>query len=149
MEYFIEVMFETPEPVKFKGRPCFRLRGSAIDSVNMPLEVFIHRRSTVDPITSEQTNEFMAIASPYDLSYYPANEPDDELDAPFFRLSSFDILLPGVDVTYSTIAEIKRQLAFLCGLMRKLDEMQTIEIVWIPGEPPEDEETPTTTTPAP
>lgn len=147
-DYHIQVEFSTPEAVRFQDRPVFRIVGTILDAVNVPLEVFLHKKTLVNPDTGRQADEFVAICGPYDLAAYPAYEPDGVTDPPFFRLSTFDILVPGLDAGNEVITGVKEQLANLCSLLTKMDRLEVAETTWIPSEPDTDAST-TTTTAAP
>lgn len=147
MDYHLRVQFETPVAVKFQDRNVFRIRGSIVENVNVPPEVFIHKKTLVNPATGQRLDDFVAVCGPYDLASYPALAPDPEIDPPFFRLASFDILVPGVGVADKVQAAIIEQLTLLTTLMKKMDDLGIVQLLWIPSEPTTTTTTTTTTLP--
>ena len=137
MVYRIKLTPSTPSIVKFKGRDTFRVQIVASDGENVPNEIFGHQRTLVDPLTSEYQDEFCFVCSPYDLSIYPANEPDPEQFPQFFRKDTIDILVPGIEIAQEVITEVQEQVCHLITLMEKLDELEAAAPVWCPS-PPED-----------
>lgn len=145
MDYYIQLTVETPQAVKFFGRDVFRIRVTASGGVNLPNEIFLHKRTLVDPNTSYQADEFIAICGPWDLATYPVDEPEPTQDPPFFRKAAFDILTPNVSSADETIVSVQKQVEFLLSTLKQLDKLEVVQSMWIPGEPPSG----TTTTPAP
>jgi len=128
-QYSITLTFQTPEPVAFEGREVFRLVCTASNGVNVPNEVFGHEKTLVDPVTGMQQDEFSFICSPYELSIFPANEPDPTQSPQFFRKASLDILLPSVQIFADTKDAIESQVSRLLDLLNLLDELQNTQIV--------------------
>jgi len=137
MTYRIKLTPSTPSLVKFKGRDSFRVQITASDAEDMPNEVFGHKRTLVDPETNDYQDEFAFVCSPYDLSLYPANEPDPEQFPPFFRKATIDILVPGIEMAQDVITQVEEQVCHLVTLMGKLDELEEGTAVWCPDAPPD------------
>lgn len=142
MSYYFNMRYETPSADELYGRPCFRLVGTMLEAVGVDPKVFLHRRTLVDPESGATADEFVAICSPFDLSTFPADEPAENQDPPFFRKDSFDILLPSVTASAETIAAVNEQLSRLTVLLQQLDSLVIAQEIWLPEEMP-------TTTPAP
>ena len=137
MAYNIKLTFETPAREKFRGRDSFRLRCTASDAVGMPNEIFLANRELIDPDnpTAEMKVTFQAICSAFDLSIYPPNVPTEGQWPPFFRVASFDIPLPSLQVCDETIESIKNQVNSLINQHNNLDKLYIAQEVWIPGQP--------------
>jgi hypothetical protein len=131
----IKLTFQSPEVAKFLGRNTLRLRVTASDGEEMPDEVFLHQRTLVDADTDEWQDEFVAICSPYDLSDYPVDEPTTGQFPTYFRKATADIYLPGISVFSEVKEDIEAQIRFLVQLLNKLEELDTVEEIWIPDEP--------------
>jgi len=131
----IKLTFQSPEVAKFLGRNTLRLRVTASNGEEMPDEVFLHQRTLVDTDTDEWQDEFVAICSPYDLSDYPVDEPTTEQFPAYFRKATADIYLPGISVFSEVKEDIEAQIRFLVQLLDKLEELDTVEEIWIPDEP--------------
>src|SRR6187401_130581 len=137
MSYNIKLTIETPAREKSRGRDSFRLRVTASDAVGMPNEIFVANRELVDPDNPEGETRVMlqSICSMYDLSIYPANTAQPGQWPPYFRVSSFDILLPSLVVCDDTVEKIKLQVANLIEQHYIADRMEVVEEVWIPSQP--------------
>lgn len=133
MDYDLQIAFAEPARERFKGQPCFRLQCEVVDAINVTKDVFLFKRSIVDPLIEEQADHFIAICSPFDLATYPANEPDLEQDPPFFRKSQMDILLPSVTQVVEVRASIQSQLLTLLLLLRNLDDLSAEAPFWLNG----------------
>ena len=146
MEYRVKVQFETPVAAKFQDRNVFRIRGTIVDAENVPFEVFLHKKTLVNPDTLQQLDDFVAVCGPYDLATFPALVPQVGIDPPFFRKSSFDILVPGVGAADTVQKAITEQLCLLCTLMKKMDDLGIIQVLWVCSDPLPPAPTTTTTT---
>jgi hypothetical protein len=127
--YSIDLSFQSPEPIAFQGREVFRLVCLASNAVNMPTEIFGHQKTLVDPATGAQQDEFSFICSPYELSIYPAGEPNPTQSPAYFRKAEIDILLPTVRMFEDTKAEINSQVQRLLTLLSSLDNLVLDETV--------------------
>jgi hypothetical protein len=133
MDYDIQIMFSEPARERFRDKPCFRLHCEVTDALNVTRDIFLFKRSIADPLNDEVIDEFIAICSPFDLSTYPANEPDAQQDPPFFRKSEFDILLPSVASVVEVRTSVTSQLVSLLNMLKNLDRLQDEEPFWING----------------
>lgn len=133
--YRIKLTTSTPEVTKFKGRDTFRVIVVASDAEEMPNEIFVHQRTLVDPYTNDTQDEFCFIASPYDLSIYPANEPSPTQSPAYFRKDTIDILVPGILIAEEVIAAVEEQVCHLITVLTKLCETTERDPVWCPSAP--------------
>lgn len=139
MAHRIKLVFSTPSIVRYRNDETLRLAVTASNGTDMPDEIFLHQKSLVDVNTDLECDEFVAICSPYDLSIYPANEPDEDQIPPFFRKATLDILLPGVGTLVDVQADIEKQVCRLISLLDDLDTVSEVTEVWCPNEPSSDE----------
>ena len=127
--YSVTLTFQTPSLVTFLGREVFRLVCTVSDPIGMPAEIFGHEQTLVDPITGQQQDEFSFVCSPYELSIFPANEPDPTQSPQFFRKSEVDILLPTLLMYADTQQAITDQVTRLLDLLHALDNLQVVSTV--------------------
>lgn len=131
----IKLLFTGPTLTNVPGRNTLRLTATASEAEDMPNEIFLHQKTLVDPGTDTTQDEFIAICSPYDLSDYPANEPDAEQEPAFFRKATLDILLPGNTLWGEVRDEIEAQVRVLVSLLDRLASLPETDEVWIPDAP--------------
>ena len=134
MAYRIKLTPYTPSRVKLAGRDTFRLRIVASNGEDMPNEIFLHQRTLIDAVEETTRDEFVCIASAFDMSIYPINDPEETQSPAFFRKDTMDIYLPSVTVVDEVIDEVEAQVAALINVMRTLDELSALEPIWIPDE---------------
>lgn len=131
----IKLTFAEPSRATLTGRDVFRLQVTASNAEEMPNEIFLHQRTVYDYSTDNTCDEFVCIASAFDLSIYPANAPDEEQTPQFFRKSTVDILLPSVTVVDSVADEIRAQVSTLVDVLNTLDVISEEQVFWYPSAP--------------
>lgn len=136
MSYYFRRVFSTPSLDAFEGRPCYRIACEISEAVAVTTKVFLHKRVPLEPGSEELVEEFVAICSPFDLTLFPADEPDGVTDPPFYRKASFDIPLPSVSAAAEVMTSVDAQLTLLCQLLSQLDVMAEVSDVWLPTSPP-------------
>lgn len=142
MTYAIQLRTQEPSRELFHGRSSFRVVMDVLAAENVPLEIFGHQATLIDPTTEEAQDEFLFVCSAFDLSIYPANAPAEEQDPPFFRKSGIDVLLPSLELATLFIDSVKEQVNHLLRQMEALDDIEVVDEIWLPiGYTP-----PTTTT---
>lgn len=107
----------------------FRLQITASDAVNMPAEVFAHFRRLVDPETGRMTDEFSHVCSAFDLTVYPANEPDPSQFPQYFRTATVDILLPSLQAVEEGWKAINLEVRELVRALNRLDRLVVAETI--------------------
>jgi len=132
-DYRIKLTPYTPSVVEFRGKDTFRVKIVASNATDMPVEIFGHQRTPIDPATSTYQDEFVFVCTAYDLSTYPANTPSSSQDPPFFRKDTMDILVPNVVTGNSVIAEVKAQVHTLIADLVKLDALNLATVEWVPS----------------
>lgn len=100
--------------------------------------IMVYRAGTVDPVTGDRSDEFVAIASPVDLEELPAGEYTVGQEPPFYRLAELDLISRNqtqLDETWKLIKadveELVRSITYTCEL--------TVEDEFTAGVYPEDE----------
>ena len=61
------------QEVPYRKIGSVRIKITASDPIGMDAEVFVWLRHPVNPTTGQSTDEFQQVASPYDMSTYPAD----------------------------------------------------------------------------
>lgn len=84
-------------------------------------EVFVFQKKQPVPPNVDEYDEYTNIASAADMEEYPINAPDAQL-APFFRLSSMDLLFRSVSLLYTSLATMEADLHALINNLDHLDE---------------------------
>lgn len=132
-DYRIKLTPYTPEVVAFEGKDTFRVKIVASNATDMPVEIFGHQRTPIDPATSTYQDEFVFVCTAYDLSTYPANTPNMSQDPPFFRKDTMDILVPNIVAGNKVIEEVKAQVHILVADLFKLDALNLGTVEWVPS----------------
>ncbi len=138
MAHRIKLTIAQPTRVAYNGRDTFRVQVTASDGENMPNEIFGHKQWVSDYETNELCDEFCFICSPYDISTYPANEPDPEQVPPYFRKATLDIYVPGTGAAGTVIQAIETQVCGLVALLDQLDVLDNVQVAWCPSAPDDD-----------
>ena len=125
--------------VNYQYLGAFRLRVDVSDPTDSGADpfVFLYNAAPVNPYNGEQRADFLAVASPVDLSEYPAGEPNDATTYPFFRLNYVEL-----DFRSTEQAERAWELIVLevDNLLKALDRMEQLEVAeetWV-GAAPDD-----------
>ena len=115
-------------------KEAFRLRIQAHHAVLMFEEIFLYRKSVVDPDAGTEMDEFMTVCSPFDLLAYPANTPNTSQDPPFFRKSLAECIVPGQAEANEAWLDIYEEVCTLVESLNKLDYLGEVETVRCGGE---------------
>jgi hypothetical protein len=94
--------------------------------------VFVYQRKQPTPPNVDEYDEYVNIASVADQEEYPANVPDTQV-APFFRLTSIDLVFRSVELMYASIQRMEEDLRSLVKNWDYLDEEGTEETITIEG----------------
>lgn len=108
--------------IKNRG-DAFRLKIVAHSARMMPSAIFLHQRRLIDPHEGATCDEFVTVASPFDGTIYPINEPDPHQMPQFFRKDTIDILVPSQDAAMTVSATIQR---YVCQLVESYNQMDTL-----------------------
>jgi hypothetical protein len=135
----ISLTREQQERVFVKNRgDVFRLRITAHDAVYMPNAIFLHQKRLPDPYTEDYGDEFVAIASPFDPTIYPANVPNPSQSPAYFRKDVADFLIDNQEDAMQAWEDIKEQVNRLVEAYNRLDVLIVVETVRL-GDELEDE----------
>lgn len=121
------------------GRDAFRIVIMAELADIIPNEIFLYQRSLIDPVTSKTADEFMAVCSPFDLNYYPANAPNPIQSPGFFRKNIIDGIVPGQLEADQLWASVQTEVNNLIVALNKLDQLQFVAQAWCPAPPNREE----------
>lgn len=103
----------------------FRLKVEAIESSLMPLEIFVHQRANVDAAGTRVKEEFVFVASAYNLTLYPINEPDPAQSPAYYRKSVVDIVTASQEMADEFWDALKKE---VCVLKEALDAMDVLVV---------------------
>jgi hypothetical protein len=112
---------------------AFRLRVEALYPEGLPAEIFAHQKRLIDPATGETGDEFCFVCSPFDLTIYPANEPEPTQFPQFFRKSVVDILLGTQALADDLWRNLQQEVNELISALNKLDVLGEAETVLCNG----------------
>lgn len=101
----------------------FRLIVEAVDADNMPAEVFLHEQTLLDPYDQVIGEQFVCVCSVPDLTIYPVGAPNATQWPPFYRKSSFDIIVFSQDMAHETWEAVKAEIEVLIESLNKLELM--------------------------
>lgn len=124
--------------VNYRNIGAHRLRVEVTDPCNTGADVavFMFLRLPPNPANGAELDEFHAVASPVDMSEYPAEAPDSRTAFPFYRSSAVELDFRSTalaDYAWTTmVAEIGELLAAL----DRLDHLVVTETVTV-GDCPE------------
>ncbi len=100
-------------PVYAEGRTVgYRLLVKTTRPRRMPLEIFVYQRKTL-PGANAYVDEFYAVASITDLSFYPVGAPDPQTEQPFFRLGYVDLTFRSPSLLLDAVKSVTREVGEL------------------------------------
>lgn len=134
-DYRAQLVFSLPTPYSGVDRLVFRVSVECTAAENMPIEIFLHRRSPVDAEQDQYKDDFMTVCGVYDFSAYPVNNPDPEASHPYFRKATADFLTPSLETAQQAIAKIREYVTHLCRVQSWLDTLSDSSTEWIPDSP--------------
>lgn len=124
----IKLVRETNFATFVSGRgDSVRMRVSALDVEGLQPEIFIHKKSLLNPHAADPTpnDEFVCIASPFDLSIYPVGEPNPAQWPPFFLKSSIDIVVASTSMALESWKFIQEDVQ---GLLNAYYRMELLKV---------------------
>lgn len=118
---------------------AWRMRITVTDYYGLDPNIFLYLRTGPDA-RGVLVDTFECVASPVDISEYPAGTPDEDQDPPFYRLAEVDLLSRNrnlLDETWELIKsdrdELVRTLAAIC----ELEENEVSDYGYLPTDTPE------------
>jgi hypothetical protein len=128
--------FHVPN-INYQYVGAYRLRVEATDPLGTGADpnVFVYLRAPENPDGSTD-DYFQAVASPVDMSEYPAAAPTTGTPYPFFRLDYVELDFRAVSDADEALATIIREVDALLHALGKLDRLVPSEEFWV-GEPAE------------
>jgi hypothetical protein len=121
------------EPVEGRG-DMFRMLITASNPVLMPSDVFTYLKGPVDPRGEREPYEyFKFVATPFDVSIYPAGSPDTIQSPGFFRTDSLEILAQSTKLAEDFKELIESEVSCLVKAYNRLDVLEPRGEVLIDG----------------
>ena len=111
----------------------YRLRLTVTAATGVTPQLFLYLQLPLIPGETENTGEFQGVCSPADLSEFPAFEPLQSADPPWFRHDTVDLLCRSVDEGMAAQLEIVQQLHQLLRALHELDQFGESEILVVEG----------------
>lgn len=111
--------------VNYQYLGAYRLRLEASDPLQTGADpnVFLFLRGPEDPYTNIINDFFHCVASPVDMSEYPALEPSDNTPYPFFRLSYIELDLRTEQLATEVRDTIVREVDVLLKALDRLEQL--------------------------
>jgi hypothetical protein len=121
---------------------AYRLRVEASDPLHTGTDpnVFLFLRHPLNPHTHEVVDEFLGVASPADMSEYPAHAPDHSTAFPIFRSAAFEIDLRQVEQARKVWLLIQEEVNHLLLALDRMEQLVPTEEVWVGAPPPAEPE---------
>ncbi len=137
MAYRLKLTRAEVTPINYQYVGAVRLRVEASDPSNsgMPSEVFLWHRQPMNPYNGEADDICIAIASPVDMSYYPAGGPNESTEYPIFRQSYLEFDLRSRDLLEKVWQTVLREVGQLCISMELLEDLAVTEESWVGSTP--------------
>lgn len=102
---------------------------TALDGELLDDQIFLFQRYVADAATGQYAEEFAAIASPEDLTAYPADTPNVLQTPGFYRKAVVDAIYDTPGQAAQAWAEVKSRVAELVAALNRKDELAVPEVV--------------------
>lgn len=111
--------------VNYQHLGAHRLRIEVTDPCNTgaDVNVFLYLRLPPNPDTGAMLDEFHAVASPVDMSEYPALEPDGRTTHPFYRTSVVELDFRTTELADYAWSSIVAQIGVLLDALDRFDRL--------------------------
>lgn len=106
---------------------AFRVKIVAFDNELMPAEIFLHQKRLVDPYTSQQGSDFIAVCCPQDLVEFPVNEPAVTQQPAFYRLDTIDVIVASRAQALEMWEAVRSRVCVLVDALNRKDELEVKE----------------------
>lgn len=109
--------------VNYQWVGAYRLRveASDADATGADPNVFLYQRRPPNPYDGSVLDDFIAVASPADMTEYPVGEPADHTTYPIFRLAYVELDLRGVDLAEDTWVLLVSEVGTLLTALDRLE----------------------------
>ena len=124
----LESNLQTPVPNR---GDAVRVRVTAQNAENISPAVFLHQKSLKDPYTEQEVDEYIHVASPFDLSIYPIGDPAEDVLPPYFLLNTVDIIVENTNMAeqaWEAIKQAVQELLYAYGRMERLAQIETVTL---------------------
>ena len=102
----------------------YSLTVEVTDTQNVVSEIFVFSRRANPVIGAAPIDEFMNVASPFDLTQYSAGEPAVGED--YFRLATVDLVFRNLELLEQTLLDIENDIQ---GLVTELNQFDALSEV--------------------
>ncbi len=131
----IQLTLETPVRTFIASRgDVLRMRITASEAVGLDENIFLHQKSLRNAYTGAVIDDYVHVASPFDLSIYPIGEPSPTQQPPFFLKNVVDIIVDNTATLADAWAVIQEAVQGLLDSMGRLEELTDHEVVTITSE---------------
>lgn len=122
--------------VNYQYLGAFRLRVEVSDPTDSGADpfVFLYNAAPVNPYDGVQRADFLAVASPVDLSEYPAGEPNDATTYPFFRLNYVEVDFRSTEQAEKAWTLIVLEVDNLLKALDRMEQLEVSEETWVGAE---------------
>lgn len=110
--------------VQYRAGGAVRLKIVAENPVGMDSSIFLFLRGPMNPETQQETDTFHTIASPSDMSLYPAEDPSRETTYPFFRSNYVELDFPSLHTAEQAWNDIVDATTVLVNGLKKLENLK-------------------------
>ena len=119
-------------PANYWYIKVWRLR-IRVESVSggMEPDVFLFARGDVDPTTGDITDTFETVCTVADLSWWPPNDPDPELEHPFYRGQDVTLDFKSQAEFDQAWVDLENAVRNLVAALNRADELVVSETVLI------------------
>jgi hypothetical protein len=122
------------EKVTLDGKDLFKLRITARDANLMPVDIFSYQRRPVEPRDPDKVaEEFMFVATPYDATVYPVDDPDPNQWPSFFRRDYLELYVPSSEIAQTIWNQVNLEVKALVEAYNRLDFLESVEETFIDG----------------
>lgn len=125
--------------VNYQYLGAFRLRIEVTDpsSSGADPNVFIYNQRPINPYDQTVEADFLAVASPVDMAEYPAGEPRDGTEFPFFRLDYVELDFRSTAYVEKAWGLIVAEVSNLLAALNRLEALEVTEELWVGAPLPE------------
>lgn len=117
----------------------FRFKIQAIEAADMPLKIFAHQQAVESPHSATVKEEFVFVCSAFDLTLYPADEPDTTQSPAYYRKDLIDVVVASQAMADEFWDAVKQE---VCNLVKALNAMDVLVVAedYVCGEQDSEED---------
>lgn len=129
------------EPERREGElvASWRVVITASDAVLMPNEIFLFERAWADDSHTTSVDNLVTVATPFDFTVFPIDDPATGQDPPYFRKSVIDVSVPSLEAADWMWEELQSAVEELVSAMSRMDRVVDMETVRFGADYPDSE----------